>query len=86
MFSFVSIPTNTKARYFCPFLRKKGYCLKGSRCDFSHAVPRPTESQLATSDNPQRPQIQHFLRNRALQNMPTLMRRLEQPGDLGEKF
>ena len=22
----------------CPFLRKKGFCLKGSRCDFSHNV------------------------------------------------
>ena len=25
-----------KARVLCPFLKKKGYCLKGSRCDFSH--------------------------------------------------
>ena len=25
-----------KARVFCPFLKRKGHCLKGSRCDFSH--------------------------------------------------
>ena len=25
-----------KARVFCPFLNRKGHCLKGSRCDFSH--------------------------------------------------
>ena len=24
------------ARVFCPFLKRKGRCLKGSRCDFSH--------------------------------------------------
>ena len=67
-----------KGSIFCLFLRKKGYCLKESRCDFSHAVSRPTESQLATNDNPQRPQIHPFLRSHDLQNIPTLMRRLEQ--------
>ena len=25
-----------KARVFCPLLKRKGHCLKGSRCDFSH--------------------------------------------------
>ena len=67
-----------KGSIFCPFLRKKGYCLKESRCDFSHAVSRPIESQLAANDNPQRPQIHPFLRSHDLQNIPTLMQRLEQ--------
>ena len=26
----------TKVRVSCPFLKRKGHCLKGSRCDFSH--------------------------------------------------
>lgn len=26
-----------KHMVFCPFLRKKGFCLKGSNCDFSHS-------------------------------------------------
>ena len=30
----------------CPFLRKKGHCLKGSRCDFSHEFDSRQSSQL----------------------------------------
>ena len=28
--------SRNKARVFCPFLKRKGHCLKGSRCDFSY--------------------------------------------------
>ncbi len=36
------LPQHTKtpkSHVPCPFLRRKGYCLKGSKCDFSHANP-----------------------------------------------
>ncbi len=33
--------TKTPKSYVpCPFLSRKGYCLKGSKCDFSHANPQ----------------------------------------------
>ena len=33
--------TKTPKSYVpCPFLRRKGYCLKGSKCDFSHSNPQ----------------------------------------------
>ncbi len=37
------LPQHTKtpkSHVPCPFLRRKGYCLKGSKCDFSHANPQ----------------------------------------------
>jgi hypothetical protein len=32
----------TKASVQCPFLKRNGHCLKGSRCDFSHNFVLPT--------------------------------------------
>ena len=46
---------------FCPFLRKKGFCLKGSNCDFSHSdlnqntatnQPLSNENQLGNDQLP----------------------------------
>ena len=46
---------------FCPFLRKKGFCLKGSNCDFSHSdlnqntatnQPLSNENQLSNDQLP----------------------------------
>ncbi len=37
------LPQHTKtpkSHVPCPFLRRKGYCLKGPKCDFSHANPQ----------------------------------------------
>ena len=52
-----------KGSIFCPFLCKEGYCLKESRCDFSHVEPYScsTGNHPVTNDNLQRPQLQPFL-------------------------
>ena len=54
-----------KHMVFCPFLRKKGFCLKGSNCDFSHSdlnqntatnQPLSNENQLG-NDHDQRMEV-----------------------------
>ena len=40
-----------KATVFCPFLKRKGYCLKGSRCDFSHKFTSCNERGLKFQQN-----------------------------------
>jgi hypothetical protein len=36
----------------CPFLLKKGHCLKGSRCDFSHNISQSRISKKASVNPP----------------------------------
>jgi hypothetical protein len=42
----------TKASVQCPFLKRNGRCLKGSRCDFSHNYVLPTICEPKFRQNP----------------------------------
>ena len=42
-FPVVSRPRKSKAMTPCPFLKRRGYCLKGDSCDFLH---KPTTSKV----------------------------------------
>ena len=41
-----------KATVPCPFLKRQGYCLKGSRCDFSHMNVLPTAYESEFQQHP----------------------------------
>ncbi|CAB4041661.1 ---NA---, partial [Paramuricea clavata] len=46
----------------CPFLLKKGHCLKGSRCDFSHNISQSRLSKKASVNPPK--EVNHTFRSR----------------------
>ena len=41
-----------KARVPCLFLKKRGYCLKGDKCDFSHKFTLPHKRESNPKQNP----------------------------------